>query len=278
MRVMRRTGCLAILAAAALAACGGSADGPGGPPSARITVAGGDSQTADVGWTLPQPIVVLVTEAPAGARGSAQPAPLPGMTVSFHVIDPGCGYPDLTTATTDSAGHATMPWTLGYTARVCRMLVSSDDRANGLEPGYDTAFAFAQPDTGRYLVLWVGDSLRDTVVMHAGDGRQVHVTYRDIYGNLDARCYGVDTTLSGPVAVDRSDDITFSLTGVDTTVATLHPPAGGAGTLPWVMERASVTTAATGVVRGVTACPGAARPGFTRVDGTTATVTVRFLP
>ena len=94
---------LAILLAAAVAACGDD-DGTGpGESTPVMAKQSGDAQTGDPGAALPDPIVVRVTR-----DGSA----LPGQTVSWNV-SAGGGSVSPGTSTTDANGDASTTWTLG---------------------------------------------------------------------------------------------------------------------------------------------------------------------
>ena len=263
-----------LAALASLPACHGDASGPPAPPTLHLAIAAGDSQTATVTYPLARPIDVVVSSVPAGPNGAAHATPLAGMTIDYQVLGTACGYPDLTHATTDSAGHATMPWTLGVAAGTCRMVISARDYSSGLGPVYDTAVANALPDTGYYFVVYVADTIRDSLTMHAGQSVPVYATYRDIYGNLGARCYDVMTTATGPVTYDASFDYQVSLTGVDSSVAVLEHPSGS-GLL--LAERAAPAGGVAGSVTGSSNCQGVL-PRTGHPGGVTSTVAVRFLP
>jgi hypothetical protein len=104
--LVRRVG-FALLAAAALSACGGS-DGPTPPPSAATITpeAATNNQEATPGATLPVPIRVRVT----GADGAAV-----GFTTVNWQVSSGGGTVSPTSSTTNSNGIAETQWTLGPT-------------------------------------------------------------------------------------------------------------------------------------------------------------------
>jgi len=77
-----------------------------GPP-AKITIAGGDGQSAPVGAPLPLPLRVLVTD--------GLEHPLSGIPISFTVLVGG-GSISPAQATTDDNGIATTNWILGAAA------------------------------------------------------------------------------------------------------------------------------------------------------------------
>ena len=100
-----RTGALAALLAAGSLTCG---EGIAPPPEGAKTIemAGGTGQTAPVGQSLPNPLVVVVTD-DAGA-------PVEGVSVSWSAQ--GGGSVSATTAATGSNGRASVERVLGPTA------------------------------------------------------------------------------------------------------------------------------------------------------------------
>src|SRR5262245_30940755 len=86
-------------------ACGGSdLTLPSEGRPAKLSVVGGNDQTANGGQPLPNPIVARVTD--GASRPVAQ------IRVAF-VVTSGGGSTDPDTATTDSDGRASARWTLG---------------------------------------------------------------------------------------------------------------------------------------------------------------------
>jgi alpha-tubulin suppressor-like RCC1 family protein len=73
-------------------------------PDVQIALVSGADQLGGFGGTLPQPIVVRVMS-PAGL-------PLAGETVSWHIVAGG-GHTDSLVTRTNTAGDATVHWTLG---------------------------------------------------------------------------------------------------------------------------------------------------------------------
>lgn len=73
-------------------------------PAANLEIVSGDGQTAPYGTTLPQPIVVRVTD----AFGN----PIAGIPVTFKAA-PGSGSVSAPDPTTDATGSAGVEWTLG---------------------------------------------------------------------------------------------------------------------------------------------------------------------
>src|SRR2546423_15680927 len=97
---------VAVVLAAALAAC--SVDSSGPPPvPAAIALISGDTQTGTAGQALGVPLVVNVTtDAGRGIRG---------VTISWSATQGGGTVSGVST-TTHNAGSATATWTLGKTA------------------------------------------------------------------------------------------------------------------------------------------------------------------
>ncbi|MEJ7809509.1 MAG: hypothetical protein WKG32_03745 [Gemmatimonadaceae bacterium] len=128
---MSRSGALGLILAASVVAGGCNTDSPpGGPPDhgepARLTVVGGNGQTARAGTRLPGAVIVRVED----SRGEA----LRGVNVAFEVTG-GEGTLDAATAKTDEQGEVKVDWTLGP------------------EPGVQEIEArILEPSTGRVLL------------------------------------------------------------------------------------------------------------------------------
>ncbi len=104
---MRWTGTLLGLVAVALAvACSGDGTGTAPRVPGAITAVSGDAQSDSVVGTLPDPLVVKVTDQSGNA--------LPDATVTWAATA-GFGSFDTTTTHTDANGQAHSHWTLGAT-------------------------------------------------------------------------------------------------------------------------------------------------------------------
>ncbi len=100
MRALRST---ALLAGWILAACGGNDENR---RPARIIIVSGDTQAAEAGQTLAQPVVVEVRD---GADD-----PIANQAVSWTVLG-GNGTVPAASVQTDAGGRTSTTWTLGYT-------------------------------------------------------------------------------------------------------------------------------------------------------------------
>lgn len=198
---MRRL--LSVLTLAAVAACAAH-DGPTPPPQLglALAIAAGDSQVAPVTDTLPQPIDVVATLTASGdvmlrvaGRGavlaSTAGSPAAHTTVSFHVLDAGCGQPYSADLVTDSTGHALNRWILGTHAGDCRMSTGYVDQQTGQIVIVDTATATAQPGpvayvdrAGASVLVPSGTAARDSVPV--GAAIAYPFVYSDYYHNAGA--------------------------------------------------------------------------------------------
>ncbi len=107
MRAFPRARSLALIAAAALAACGGSTSPDKVGPPASLSMASGNGQSAQVATVLPNALVVTVTD--ANAR------PVVGVPVTWSVVS-GNGAVSPASTLTDVNGSAQTAFTVGTTA------------------------------------------------------------------------------------------------------------------------------------------------------------------
>ncbi|MGE5758782.1 MAG: hypothetical protein ACM37V_00320, partial [Gemmatimonadota bacterium] len=96
-----------LVSLVAIATCGRDTSGPTIPVPAAIGSVAGDTQTATVGTSLPQPLVARVT--------AADGTPVSGVPVSWQVTAGG-GSVSTSSVTTDSLGRASVLVTLGTRA------------------------------------------------------------------------------------------------------------------------------------------------------------------
>jgi hypothetical protein len=154
---------LAPAAALALACGGADLVLPRGP--ARIAIANGNNQTAIVGGTLPESLVVRVTDS------NGRPV---AVQVAFALATPTAGgsiTPD--TATTDNNGDARARWVLGSQAGLQRANVSvvgadelTAEFSATASPGAVATFAIIDGDNQSAPV---GTTLRDSLIVRAMD-------------------------------------------------------------------------------------------------------------
>lgn len=104
-------------------------------PSGLSISGSGNNQTGQVGWTLPNPLQVIV-------NGSAG-VPVPGVTVTFAVAS-GSGMLSATSLATDNLGTASIQLTLGASPGS----VLTTATVAGLPPVQFTATAIAAPSGG----------------------------------------------------------------------------------------------------------------------------------
>ena len=177
--------------ALAVAACSDSA----GPNSRVLTqLSGAEPQIGVIGQPVPTAPSVLVTD--------AHHVPLPGSNVTFEITSGG-GALSTNTQTTNSAGFASVVWTLGSTFGVGTL----DARVAGLPPVTFTATAIA-PDAGIVafeLVDPAGDTLAEsTTSLVAG------IDLLSLHGDFKRDSLILTATFSRPVAsaFDSPDYVT----------------------------------------------------------------------
>lgn len=136
-------------------------------PSA-ITAVGGNGQTAPVNGTLPQPIVVRVTDATG--------QPIRGALVRW-TAGPASGAVSPQTAVTDAEGLAGTRWTVGATAgpqSLAAALIVGDQpvsTATFAATAVAGAVTTLQPLAGDFQVDTVGALLKDTLTIRALDAQ-----------------------------------------------------------------------------------------------------------
>ncbi len=208
---------IAFLApAAALALACGGADLVLPTSPAKIAVADGNNQTAIIGGTLPESLVVRVTD------GNGRPV---AARVAFILATPSAGgsiTPD--TATTDNDGRARARWVLGSQAGVQRASASVVG-VDGLiaefnataSAGAVATFAIIDGDNQSALV---GTALRDSLIVRAVDavGNPVIGLRVDwsVTGGGSVSSASVPTGTDGRAAVRRT---LGPATGTQTTLA-----------------------------------------------------------
>jgi adhesin/invasin len=167
-----------LLLAVLTAGCGGDVVLPGEGEAASIEIVDGDEQTAPVGTTLPDPVVVQVLD----SRGR----PVPNQDVSFAVGSGGGSVAPATVAT-DADGEAVATWTLGPTTGDQLLRAQTPRGGSGtLEVGFR---AIAIAGAGSNLVTVGGDEQTGPVNSALADSLVVRTT--DALGNPVA---GVEVT------------------------------------------------------------------------------------
>ena len=191
---------LAVLVSS-LAGCGG--ENAGGPalPTTLIRV-GGDSQSTNVGQTLPNPLVVRV----ADGNGSG----MPGVRVAWSVTSGG-GSLSAVTATTDAVGAAAVTWTLGPTVETQEVSASV---AGAPQIAAVTFSATAAPGPAAKLVFTVQPT---NVTATMAITPAVQVTVQDGSGNAVTTAHDSIT-----VAITSGTGTTGAVLGGRLTVAPVN--------------------------------------------------------
>ncbi len=115
---------LLLAASATLWACGSTdSSGPAPEDDLRLVIVGGNNQSGEVGITLPAPLTVRI---------SAGSALVPGVAVSFTVIEGG-GTVSAASVTTDANGRAAVTMTLGPTPGDNVVIASAADADGPVE-------------------------------------------------------------------------------------------------------------------------------------------------
>ena len=191
---------LAVLVSS-LAGCGG--ENAGGPalPTTLVRV-GGDSQSTNVGQTLPNPLVVRV----ADGNGSG----MPGVRVAWSVTSGG-GSLSAVTATTDAVGAAAVTWTLGPTVGTQEVSASV---AGAPQIAAVTFSATAAPGPAAKLVFTVQPT---NVTATMAITPAVQVTVQDGSGNAVTTAHDSIT-----VAITSGTGTTGAVLGGRLTVAPVN--------------------------------------------------------
>jgi len=127
-----------------------------------------ESQHANAGTPLPQPVVVRVL--------SKKGRPVSGATVRFRSVD-GMGSTEPATATTDNQGRARARWTLGDLAGVQRLLVTADGADSSA-----TIAAEADPVASNTKLMAIEEHVTGAVGAPVNDPVGIRVT--DAMGRL----------------------------------------------------------------------------------------------
>ena len=183
-------------------------------PAARLSIVGGNNQTGTAGYTLPEPIVVKVTDANGWA--------VTGQKVTYTVTFGGGhfnGKSELS-LTTDQFGEAKVLFTLGREAGSNTFEATSPGLADS--PQY--FFATGNSGAASRLVKLSGDGRRGTVGYSIG-GIAVKVT--DLYGNDYTDGYDVQfSVLSGDATIKGDETVTTGPDGVASTSLRLGTTTG----------------------------------------------------
>jgi subtilisin family serine protease len=162
-----------VLASLAVTAtCARDASGPVTPQPALIAPLAGNGQAGTAGSSLPQPLVVLVTE----SNGT----PVPGVAVTWRVTAGG-GSLSAASGNTDSLGRAAVQVTLGTTAGANADTVMA---TAGQIPSGVVFTASTMPAAPAQLAIVTGDGQTGTVGQPLADSLVVVV--RDAFGNASA--------------------------------------------------------------------------------------------
>ena len=140
-----------------------------------------ESQHANAGTPLPQPIVVRVL--------SKKGRPVSGATVRFRSVD-GMGSTEPATATSDNQGRVRARWTLGDLAGVQRLLVTADGADSSI-----TIAAEADPVASNTKLLPVQEHVTGAIGAPVNDPVGIRVT--DAMGRLLAGVPVTWTALDG---------------------------------------------------------------------------------
>ena len=212
---------IAFALATAASGCGG--DGivlPGGSRPTAIAIFVGDSQHAQAGTTLGQPIVVRVTD--------AQSRPVERLTIAFAVVAGGGGVAPASVET-GSDGKASTTWTLGGAAGFQHVTatVQGDDVPAGLVA---TFTASALSGVGALLEIASGDNQTAAVGSALPDSLVVRVT-----DALGQSCGGVqvDWTVTGGGSISPASVVTapIGLAAAERVLGSASGTPAGAGVI-----------------------------------------------
>ncbi|MCA9737545.1 MAG: Ig-like domain-containing protein [Gemmatimonadetes bacterium] len=193
----------------------------GGPASLRAV--SGQAQSAPVGQTLPEPLVVEVRD--AGGQ------PLAGISVNWTVAS-GTGIVDHGVTATDGAGRASVRWTLGSVAGSQQVVA----RAGGLPA---TTFV-ASATAGAVAEVRVTPS---TASLSTGESRSFVATAVDAAGNpVPAAGMQWSSSASAVATVDASGQVRAVAPGAATIRASLNGVTGQAAvTVASSVSRVAIT-------------------------------------
>ena len=135
---------------------------------AAVEAIDGESQHANAGTPLPQPVVVRVV--------SKKGRPMSGATVRFRSVD-GMGSPEPAMTTSDNQGRARARWTLGDLAGVQHLLVTADGADSSV-----TIAAEADPVAGNTKLVAIQEHVTGGIGAAVTDPVGVRVT--DATGRL----------------------------------------------------------------------------------------------
>ena len=168
----------------------------------QMTVNGGDAQTDTVGHTLPTPLSVRVADALNN--------PVPGVTISWVVIDGG-GSVSAPTSVTNASGVASINWTLGTAMSPTDSTQSA--RASGVgSPITFTGFTTPGPVSATQTNV----TASSPVTASTGSSQStIIVTARDQFGNV-IKGKSVALTATGTANVLTSPAVPTDVNGVAT--------------------------------------------------------------
>ena len=210
--------CVGGALALAFACNAGDLTLPASSEPAAVTGLQGNSQTAIVGGTLPESLVVRVTD--------TRQLPIPQIRVAFVLMTPTAGgsiTPD--TGTTDQAGRVAARWTLGRQAgpQQAEARIVGNDQLNAAFTATASAGAVAS------FVIVKGDKQRaqQYVLVEAGDQRPLRIAHDD---RGERRCRTSSTRRSRRRRYATVDKMNFEapltslvwLTSIVSVVAHVH--------------------------------------------------------
>ena len=207
--VPRRWLTLAVVTAAA--SCGGSGStGPSNAPTpAAIDVVAGDKQTGTVGQTLPQPLVIKVTD-----RSGAAVA---GSTVSW-TVSTGGGSVSAASNQTDAQGQAQVTWTLGHAA-------GANNNTAVARAGVLTAAFAASANAGQPAQLSITGGNGQTGLVVQPLPQPLVVAVGDQYGNANVNVSVAWAVTAGGGGISASS-VTTNAQGQASVTCTLGPDSG----------------------------------------------------
>lgn len=168
---------------------------------AALSVISGDAQSDTIGAMLTQPITVRLVAA-------EDSTPVAGASVSFVVVQPGCGRPFAGSAITNQDGRASERWELGTKAGSCTMEARAVDVdgtprvlasvTSTVRPGAPHSVSFNVAP----VTMFLGNSLDTAALLTSATDRA---------GNATTAALSVEGPLSA--STERSDTLTLSAGG-----------------------------------------------------------------